>query len=150
VSKTVFKDAFNLLCDDVIGRGMSRTVYSCRLRPDIVIKVEPDAAHFQNVIEWETWQRVCGTPASRWFAECLFISPCGTVLVMERTRPAAPAEFPERVPVYLHDLKRNNFGMSTGKADKQWFVCHDYGVALLFEHGTVTKRLKKADWIDAA
>lgn len=148
MTERCFEEAFNLLCDECIGRGMSRIVYTSRLLPDCVIKVETGAGMFQNVIEWETWQRVVNTPASRWFAECKWIGAAGRILIMERTRPPTPSEFPDKVPVYLTDLKRTNYGMSTGKADSQWLVCHDYGTHRLFEHG-MTKRLKKADWFDA-
>lgn len=148
----VHRDAFNLLCGKMIGRGMTRTVFDSPLLPGCVIKVEDGAGDFQNVIEWETWQRVKGTKFSRWFAECKWISPNGSVLVMERTRPAAPKEFPERMPVFLTDFKRTNYGMSPtfkdGKPGKEWFVCHDYGTHMLFEEG-MSARLKRADWWDA-
>lgn len=141
-------EAFDLLCDERIGYGMSRQVFTSKLLPGCVIKVEQDAGRFQNVVEWETWQRVRDTPASRWFAECKWISPNGHILIMERTRPAAANEFPDKVPVFLSDLKRTNYGMARSNGEKEWFVCHDYGTHLLFEHG-MTKRLKKAEWWDA-
>lgn len=148
-----WRQAFDLLCDQAIGHGMSRTVFSSKLLPDCVIKVEEGAGQFQNVIEWETWQRVRDTPFSRWFAECKWISNNGTILIMERTRPAAPSEFPERMPAFLTDFKRTNYGMAKasnqhGNPGKEWFVCHDYGTHLLFENG-MTKRLSKANWWDA-
>lgn len=99
---------------------------------------------FQNVVEWETWQRVKDTPASRWFAECRWISGNGSVLVMERTRPAADRDYPEKMPAYLSDFKRRNYGM-IGK----FLVCHDYGTNMLFEHG-MTKREVRARWSDSA
>jgi len=150
MTERCFESAFNLLCGEVIGRGMSRTVYDSPLLPNSVIKVETAAHQFQNVIEWETWERVRDTPASRWFAACEWISPDGIVLVMQRTRPPAPSEFPDRVPVYLTDMKRTNYGMvgeCRGGVGKQLLVCHDYGTHMLFEHG-MTKRLKKAAWWD--
>lgn len=141
----VHKEAFNTLCGDKIAHGMSREVFACRIDPKCVVKCEDTAGHFQNIIEWETWQRVKDTPYSRWFAECKWISPSGCVLIMERTRPASPSEFPDRVPVFLTDLKRSNFGMAQSNGKRDWFVCHDYGTHLMFENG-MTKRLKKADW----
>lgn len=142
-NSAVHRDAFNLLCDERIGYGMSRAVFTSKVLPDCVVKVEEDAARFQNVIEWETWQRVKDTPASRWFAQCRWISPNGSVLVMERTRQPSEEDFLARMPVFLCDFKRTNFGMA-GK----FLVCHDYGTNLLFEHG-MSKRLKKAEWWDA-
>lgn len=147
-----WRQAFDLLCDKQLGYGMSRSVFSSKLLPDCVIKVEDGAGYFQNVVEWETWQRVKDTPASRWFAECKWISGNGAVLIMERTRPAAPTEFPGKLPVYLCDFKRTNYGMvasSTrhGKAGPDWFVCHDYGTHLMFENG-MSKRLRSVEWSD--
>lgn len=151
-NKSSYREAFNLLCDELIGRGMSRNVFSSALLPDCVIKVEAGGGRFQNVVEWETWQRVKWTPAGRWFAECKWISPNGMILVMERTRPAAPAERPERLPAFLTDTKTTNFGMvpsttRAGKPGPEWFVCHDYGTNLLFENG-MTKRTRKVEWTD--
>ena len=147
------RQAFDLLCDERLGYGMSRQVFSCRLAPECVVKVEEAAGRFQNVIEWETWQRVKDTPASRWFAACRWISPNGTLLVMERTRPPAPAEYPDSLPAFLCDFKRTNYGMAKatdrhGKPDQEWFVCHDYGTHLMFENG-MTKRMRKVEWWDA-
>lgn len=146
----VHRDAFNLLCDERIGHGMSRSVFTSELLPDCVIKVEDGAGFFQNIVEWETWSRVKDTPASRWFAACRWISPNGSVLVMERTRPPAPEEYPAQMPAFLSDFKRTNYGISMlldPKTDKpaNTFVCHDYGTHLLFEHG-MTKRMRKVDW----
>lgn len=138
-----FRQAFDLLCDQRIGYGMSRSVFSSKLLPNSVIKVEEGAGQFQNVVEWETWQRVRDTPFSRWFAACKWISPNGTILIMERTRPPAPSEFPNMMPVFLCDFKRTNYGIS-----ENWLVCHDYGTSLIFEHG-MTKRMRKANWYDA-
>jgi hypothetical protein len=136
------KEAFNLLCDELIYEGMSRMVWSSALLPDCVIKVEERAGYFQNVIEWETWQRVKDTPMSRWFAACRWISSNGSILVMERTRSASDAQYPDRMPAFLSDFKRRNYGM-LGK----FLVCHDYGTNLLFENG-MTKRMVKANWTD--
>lgn len=153
-NSSVHRDAFNLLCDERIGYGMSRSVFSSKLLPDCVIKVEDSAAKFQNVVEWETWQRVKDTPYSRWFAACRWISPNGSVLVMERTRPPAPEEYLDKMPAFLCDFKRTNYGMATtppgpktGKPSA-WLVCHDYGTHLMFENG-MTKRMRKAEWWDA-
>lgn len=144
-----FEEAFNLLCGEKIGRGMSREVFECALLPGHVVKVETNAHRFQNIMEWETWQIVQRTAASRWFAACKWISPNGKVLIQERTRPPAPSEFVDRVPVWFTDLKRTNWGMAvTSRDSKQFLVCHDYGTSLMLQEGTITKRLKKAEWWD--
>lgn len=141
---STWHQAFDLLCDEQLGVGMSRTVYSSRVVPDCVVKVEDISGFFQNVVEWETWQRVKDTPYSRWFAACRWISPSGVILVMERTRVAAPQEYPNKLPVFLCDTKRTNYGVT---ADSK-FVCHDYGTNLLFEKG-MSSRMSKAEWYDA-
>jgi hypothetical protein len=149
-SPTACKEALRLLCGEHLGGGMSREVYACALMPEYVVKVETDARRFQNVMEWEVWQRVKDTPASRWFAECRWISPSGVVLIMERTRVPGPKDYPSKVPVWFTDLKRQNWGMAkSNKSGKEFLVCHDYGTSLVIENGTTTKRVKKAEWWDA-
>lgn len=149
-----FEEAFNLLCGDKLGYGVSRNVFECTLVPDCVVKVETDPRRFQNVMEWEIWQRVRDTPASRWFAAARWISPNGKILIMERTRPPAATEYLEKVPAWFTDLKRQNWGMAKadkkdGKPGREWLVCHDYGTSLVIEEGTITKRMRKAEWWDA-
>ncbi|WDZ97977.1 hypothetical protein Herbaro_09410 [Herbaspirillum sp. WKF16] len=146
------REAFHLLCHEKIGGGMSREVYSSKILPDCVIKIEDGAGQFQNIVEWETWRRVMDTPFSRWFAACRWISPNGQILIMERTARPSPADFPEKMPVFLCDFKRDNFGLSTlidqatGKPSHT-FVCHDYGTNMLFERG-MTKRMQTVEWWD--
>lgn len=141
--------AFYLLCGKHLGRGMSREVYECRIDPTLVVKVEERAGSFQNVVEWETWDRVKDTPYSRWFAECKWISDNGAVLLMERTIQPMPSQYPDKMPVFLCDFKRTNYGMAKScNGAKTWLVCHDYGTSLLFEHG-MTKRTRKINWYDA-
>jgi hypothetical protein len=65
---SIHKDTFFLLCRDRIGYGMSREVWSSDLIPDCVVKTESNAGSFQNIIEWETWNRVKGTEFEKWFA----------------------------------------------------------------------------------
>lgn len=153
MTNTTFQQAYDLLCDQLLGYGMSRQVFSSKLLPDCVIKVEEDAGKFQNVVEWETWLRVRNTPYSSHFAACRWISNNGSILIMERTRPPGINEYPEEMPVFLCDFKRTNYGMSQLPAPKSnkpgnHFVCHDYGTSMIFEHG-MTKRLKKVEWYDA-
>lgn len=145
-------DISTLFCDQLLGQGMSRTVWSSLLLPDCVIKLEERAGFFQNIIEWETWQRVKYTEYSKYFAICHFISPNGVVLVQERTIPPRPEELPNYMPNFLCDLKIDNFGFSShkdrklDKDHKSVLVCHDYGTNLLFEHG-MSRKMRKADWV---
>lgn len=147
-----FQEAFNLLCGDLIGQGCSRKVFECALLPDAVVKVEEGPRSFENIVEWTIWQQVVGTPASRWFAECRWISPEGHVLIMERTTPARLKDLPLEVPQWCSDLKRTNWGIAADDKDSgRWAVCHDYGwlSSQVIKHGTASKRLRKAEWIDA-
>lgn len=148
--------AFHLLCGKKLGIGMSRTVYECKIDPHYVVKVEDGSGQFQNVVEWETWQRVADTNYSRWFARCKWISDNGAILIMERTTPATGNQYLDQMPVFLCDFKRTNYGMVSAPdrfgqsktKPKSWLVCHDYGTSLLFEYG-MTKRMRKANWYDA-
>ena len=143
INPNIHRDTFNLLCDELIYQGMSRAVWSSEVLMDCVVKVEDRSGYFQNIVEWETWQRVKDTDYAKWFAPCRWISPNGTVLVMERTRPAGDAQYPDKMPAFLCDFKRRNYGMLG-----ELLVCHDYGTNLLFENG-MTKRMSKATWCDA-
>jgi hypothetical protein len=135
-----FEDGFNLLCGREVGRGMTRTVFDCNLRPDCVVKVENDEVrtHFQNLMEWMVWRRVCGTEFEKWFAQVVAISPNGRVLIMKKTVPHG--EYPTKVPSFFTDFKRGNFGFVNGN-----FVCHDYGTHLLMERG-MTKAMRTVNW----
>lgn len=136
------EDAFNFLCGRLIGRGMTRDVFECNLRKDVVIKVEtPEVrCHFQNIQEWMVWGRVVNTDFEQWFAPVLEMSPNGRILMMARTEPIGIAELPYRLPAFFTDFKLANFGRYRGR-----IVCHDYGSHLLMEEG-MTKRMKKPNW----
>lgn len=156
MSERTFEEAFNLLCGDAIGSGISRKVFDCRLMPGHVVKVEEGIGSFENIAEWLFWNEVSGTKAERWFARCLHISPDGKLLIMERTMPAAKEELPTRVPVFCTDLKLSNWGFASSRTrvgavvPRKWAVCHDYGAlsSRILQHGLSTKALRKADWIE--
>lgn len=137
----IHSEAFHMLKGEKIGSGMSRVVWSSPIWPDCVIKIEDSVAHFQNVIEWETWQNVKDTPYAKWFAPCRWISHSGSILIMERTKPAADKSYPDRMPKFLCDFKKANYGM-LGKR----LVCHDYGLMLM---NGLTKSMWKVKWKDA-
>jgi hypothetical protein len=142
--ETLQLDALNLVAGAKIGSGLSRTVYECRILPNCVVKCEDSEDYFQNVLEWQIWQRVKEWPAAaRWFAPCRFISPDGKLLIMERTIEPRAKDYPTKMPVFLTDFKRTNYGMIGGK-----LVCHDYGVSLVMEHGFYSKVMRRADWWD--
>lgn len=138
----IHKEAFRLLVKgDALGSGIGRQVFACALHPDWVVKVEEGSGSFQNTAEWFLWDRVKDVAdIAKWFAPCLYISPCGGVLLQSRTQPLPKEQYPARVPAFLTDLKYSNYGLLNGQ-----FVCHDYGTHLMLENG-MTKRLKMAEW----
>lgn len=73
------RDFSGLVLGDVLGVGMSRTVYACAFDESIVIKQEMADHRFQNVEEWETWRSLQFVDyISKWLAPCVAISE-GTV-----------------------------------------------------------------------
>ena len=142
MSTEVKEDAFNLLCGRLIGSGMTRKVFHCNIRDDVVIKVEAEEvrSHFQNLQEWLVWNRICGTAFEKWFAPVIEISPNGRVLVMAKTEPLGILELPKKMPVFLTDFKPENFGRYKGNV-----VCHDYGSHLLMERG-MSKAMQTVNW----
>ena len=143
-NSTVHRDTFWLMCDRVIANGISRTIYSSKLFPECVVKVEDNALMFQNIREWETWKLVEGTQFARWFAPCRWISPTGIVLVMERTREPTPKQYPDKMPAFLSDFKKTNYGMY-----KSRLVCHDYGTNWLMNVGLTTRMQRVQEWYEA-
>jgi hypothetical protein len=135
-------DFLSMLCGKVLGQGVSRVVYEHKHDPALVIKVELASGSFQNAIEWETWRALKSTRYSRWLAPCHHISPCGQVLIMSRTRPLGAD--PKRMPTWLADFKRTNYGMLYGRP-----VCHDYGTNLLLNHGAFGGSMRTPKWWDA-
>lgn len=148
ISEFLKNELFGAVCGKLLGSGSARQVYEHKFDPTVVIKFELNAGSFQNIIEWETWQRIVKIEElAKWFAPCVMISPNGAVLVQRRTRPAS--QYPDKVPAFFTDLKLQNFGViASPEADDNTqgqFVCHDYGLHLMLEKG-MTKRMRKADW----
>ena len=144
-ANTITLDFFNLMCSERLGKGVSREVYRSAFDPNIVFKFEKDAGSFQNIIEWETWQNVKFTSGlkqdyAQYFAPCLAISPCGTILAQAAARPLDHTQLPEYIPSFFTDIKKENFGIIDDK-----IVCIDYGNNLLMTLG-LNKRQRKADW----
>lgn len=139
---SISSDFFHLFAGGLIGRGQGREVYEHAFDPKLVIKIETGSGSFQNVMEWETWRDAAEMQngASNWLAPCEAISPCGIVLVQRKTKPAKV--YPDKVPCFLTDLKRGNFGMIGNR-----FVAHDYGVNLMCNEGLKLK-MQKAEWWD--
>lgn len=126
------REALNMMVGKLIGEGCYRKVYLNRFDPKTVIKVEEGSGHFCNVKEWEIWSQVEDHGGvSPFLAACKYISPCGSVLIQERTSPIAIHDLPKRIPSFLKsDLKSENWGWST----KKRAACHDYANCRLLDH----------------
>lgn len=140
MSDRIFEDTFNLLCGRKLNAGIHRTVYECRLRADLVVKVETDEdlRSFANVRESLFWgDHEDHSAVARWLAPCEYLSPDGRVLLQRRCEPLRADDLPDRLPSFLTDIKAENFGWLDGRV-----VCVDYATTLT----TVSTRLVKADW----
>lgn len=136
-------DFFRMFCGERLGGGQGREVWSFGLDDKYVIKFEGGDHSFQNVLEWNLWNdaKEMGNPdVLKWLAPCDRISANGQILIMERTKPAK--KYPDQIPAFFTDTKRNNFGMIGNR-----FVCHDYGTHRMC-NGGLTKRLFKPKWYD--
>lgn len=140
-SEIITRDFINLFCDKLIGSGSARYVYDCSMDKTVVIKVETGAESFQNQMEWKLWNEVKDTPFEKYFAPCVHISPCGTVLIQKKVEMIPKKDYPDRVPHFFYDRKYQNYGLYEKR-----FVCFDYGTHVITNG--FTKKLKKADWWD--
>ncbi len=139
-TNAISKDLFSLCASTKLGKGVARDVYRSALNPDHVFKFELPSMSFQNILEWETWDVVRHTKYAKWFAPCIHIASCGTVLIQAYAREIMPDELPKDVPAFFTDLKADNWGMLNGHP-----VCRDYGRSLLMDRG-LSNKLRKAEW----
>lgn len=123
----VYADAFNMLCGDFIGAGIHRKVYACKLRPELVVKVESevDYRNFANVKEMQFWNdNEHHKAVSKWLAPCEYLSPDGRILLQRRVKPVDPTDkLPAKLPKFITDRKYKNFGWFEGR-----LVACDYGL----------------------
>lgn len=136
-----FEDAFNLLCGKQLGGGIHRDVFECRLRPELVVKVERenDWRYFANVQEMKLWSdNQHYDKVARWLAPCDYMSPDGSILLQRKVNICNSFDtLPNELPSFLTDLKPENFGWLEGR-----FVCVDYAMTL----DSPNLRLKKVNW----
>lgn len=141
MTNPAFQDAFNLLCGEKLGSGVHRDVFACRLRDDLVVKVEieNDWRYFSNVHEMKFWSdNQHYDKMSRWLAPCEYLSPDGRILLQHKARIATEYDtMPAQLPAFLTDIKHCNYGFIGDR-----FVCVDYAITL----GTPNLRLRKVDW----
>lgn len=135
------EDAFNLLCGKLLGEGIHRKVFECRIRPDLVVKVEQeeDWRYFGNVFEMHFWNDYSECKdIKQWLAPCEYLSPDGRILLQKRCSPV-PHDYklPEKMPKFITDLKSANFGILEGN-----LVCVDYAMTIM----DASAKLKKAEW----
>lgn len=126
---------FEFMAGREIGRGDHRTVYAFKPNTNLVLKYEHNPGRC-NAMEYEFFRAAIGSEAEKWLAPVIDISPCSRWLLMARTEPVL--NYPDRIPVFLNDMNRANYGLYEGR-----FVCHDYGSAPFFSHQT---KMKKAEW----
>jgi len=133
----ISNDAFNMLCGKKLGEGIHRTVYACRLRDDLVVKVEhePDHRYFANVREDMFYSEYQDNPKiAKWLAPVRFLSPDARILLQDRCEPITEADMPKMLPAFLTDIKADNFGRLKGN-----IVCMDYAL----NNQSVSARLRK-------
>lgn len=141
----IYMDAFNMLCGKLLGEGIHRQVYECKLRPDLVVKVEyqTDYREFANIREQRFWDDNQHAKAiSQWLAPCEYLSPDGRILLQKRVRPIDPVVLkndllPKLLPAFLTDRKIQNFGWIESR-----IVCCDYATTI--ENPSL--RMTKAEW----
>lgn len=136
-------DFLDLLAPETLGRGLGREVRILATDEDWVLKIQVRTGGFQNVHEWQVWQEVeHWNWGAKWLAPCKMISPSGLVLVQRRTLPLPPGyKMPKRVPYWLTDMKKSNWGLLNGK-----LVCHDYGMTRTMSEGLERKLRTVNHW----
>ena len=131
-------DFIDLFLGKYLGGGTAREVYTYQLDETKVLKIEYASASFQNAREWQIWHDLKDAKDyAQWLAPCHWISPCGMVLIQSRTLPAREKDLHDRMPAFITDMKRANYGMLNGR-----LVCHDYGTAI----SEYRKAERRADW----
>lgn len=126
-------EALNILCDEKIGEGSTRTVFRNAFDAALVVKVATSSAGIKsNWEEFATWEAVQFTKLSSWFARCHSISDYGSVLVQEWIPNIPAGQY--KIPSFFSDLKPENYGLVVGTKSSQ-VVCRDYGLHLLREKG---------------
>lgn len=144
LDERIFEDAFNLFCGDLIGSGIHRKVFECKIRDDLVVKVEDNEPKyawraFANAYEmrfWEDHQHY--KRVADWLAPCEWMSPDGLVLLQKRVSVLPlDYELPPQMPSFLPDIKRENYGLYEGR-----LVCVDYSGAI----ANPSVRLRKVNW----
>lgn len=132
-----------MLLGKKLGSGIHRAAYVYNLDESCVIKVATDEyGRGANVLEHKLWWELENwDDGKKWFAPVIALSDGGKYLVMKRAQRGRDVDYPEKVPSFFTDLKRDNFGF-IGKQ----LVCVDYASCLMLTDGWKIGRTKKAGW----
>lgn len=124
-------DVLDFILGRNIGEGETRTVYDFRMDPTVVVKLErpKDGFNFNNTEEWNIWHNVAHhyPQYKKFLAPCIRISNGGRLLLMKKTTPITKEKMPVKIPYFLSDVKRENWGVLDGR-----IVCHDYANSRLY------------------
>lgn len=123
-SKEVFfcQDMFAFICGEKISSGQFRDVFDYNMDPKFVVKIQKESGNFSNILEFELWNYVKGTPYGKYFAPCSWISGNGRILLQRKTKPITKTrKAPDYIPSFFLDVKDENFGFIGTQ-----FVAHDY------------------------
>lgn len=73
-----------MVCGEKLGEGIHRTVYACKIKPELVVKVETDdMRYFANVLEMRFWNdHEHYSKVADWLAPCEYLSPDGRILMI--------------------------------------------------------------------
>jgi hypothetical protein len=113
-------DSCGFILGEFIGKGAYREVYNFPFKSNTVIKVAKDS--YANILEWEIWKSVKGTPNEKWFCPCLYMSREGYFLIQPKCKPLKDSDkLPKNLPAFFDDVRRNNWGWYKGN-----LVCFDY------------------------
>ncbi len=139
---TLQRDLIMLMLGEHIGKGSFREVFRMQHDSQMVAKIELTGSSFHNVYEWQTWKRLeaIKSPAKKWFAPCVDISPNGAVLLQRFAEDVLDTELPEEVPAFFTDMAPRNWGRY-----KKQIVCRDYGYTRLLDIGAQAP-MRKAEW----
>lgn len=144
-NRATYEDLFNLVCGKLLGEGVHRKVFECRLRDDLVVKVEiPQTFRFFANVHEMTVYNQASYAAQRWLAKPDFLSPDGRIMFQERAMPiSSPSDLPAELPSFLSDIKVENFGW-VNDGDARRLVCVDYAIIC---PGKLNMKKRKVDWL---
>ena len=106
----------------IVGYGAERVVFAAASDPKhFVVKVCIGDTDAINIQEYSNYRHLRWN-FSKWVAPCLLLEHEGRqLLIMDRTYPTEPCNYPQHIPQLFLDIKKHNWGMLRGSV-----VCHDY------------------------